>query len=88
MKKGLPVSPGFAVGRAYCISPGPTTAEVREVAEEAVGGVVAGFNEACAAAARELDDIIARVAQQLGEEEAEIFRSHRTRCTTQSYWRR
>src|ERR1051326_1613093 len=77
MKKGIPVSPGFAIGRAFCISPKPAPEEVHGVAEEAIAGEVAHFNEACAAAARELDDIIARVAQQLSEEEADIFRAHR-----------
>jgi phosphoenolpyruvate-protein phosphotransferase len=38
---------------------------------------VGRFDQACAAAVQELDTIIARVTQQLGEEEAAIFRSHR-----------
>jgi len=42
-----------------------------------LSGEVSRFDHACAAVARELDDAIERVSQQLGEEEAAIFRAHR-----------
>ena len=38
---------------------------------------ISRFDSACAAAAQELDAIAARVGQQVGEEEAAIFRAHR-----------
>jgi phosphoenolpyruvate-protein phosphotransferase len=43
----------------------------------ALSGEIAHFDQACAAAARELDAIIERVSRQVGEEEASIFRAHR-----------
>jgi phosphoenolpyruvate-protein phosphotransferase len=39
---------------------------------------VSRFDQACQAAGRELDATIARVTQQLGDDEAAIFRAHRT----------
>jgi phosphoenolpyruvate-protein phosphotransferase len=43
----------------------------------ATSGEVSRFDAACAAAAQELDAIVARVAQEIGEEQASIFRAHR-----------
>src|SRR5262249_23702052 len=40
-------------------------------------GEASRFDRACAAVARELDDIIERVSRQVGEDEAAIFRAHR-----------
>lgn len=77
MKQGIPASPGFASGKAFCIRSGLVAAEARQVAEGAVAGEVAQLNNACSAAAQDLDALIARVAQQVGEEEADIFRAHR-----------
>src|SRR5581483_4747084 len=77
MLKGVPVSPGVAVARAYCVDQvlaprEPNQLEVARVSEE-----VGRFDGAVAAAGQELDAIVARVCQQLGEEEAAIFRGHR-----------
>jgi phosphoenolpyruvate-protein phosphotransferase len=43
----------------------------------ALSGEVNRFDRACAAAARELEATAGRVARQVGEEEAAIFRAHR-----------
>jgi phosphoenolpyruvate-protein phosphotransferase len=43
----------------------------------ALSGEASRFDRACAAVARELDDIIERVSRQVGEDEAAIFRAHR-----------
>jgi phosphoenolpyruvate-protein phosphotransferase len=56
---------------------GPTRPEPRQVTEAAVPGEVAQFNEARSAAAQDLNALIAQVAKQVGEEEADIFRAHR-----------
>jgi phosphoenolpyruvate-protein phosphotransferase len=66
-----------AVARAYCVDEvlarrEPSVLEVAALSDEA-----ARFDQACAAAARELDAIVARVNQQLGEKEAAIFQAHR-----------
>jgi phosphoenolpyruvate-protein phosphotransferase len=80
MKKGVPVSPGVVVARAYCLDPLlPRTAQHEPLTLDgsAVAGEISRFEKACAAASRELDALIERVARQVGEEEAGIFRAHR-----------
>jgi phosphoenolpyruvate-protein phosphotransferase len=77
MLKGVPVSPGVTVARAYCVDPvlaprEPNQLDVARVSEE-----INRFDSAVHAAGQELDAIVARVCQQLGEEEAAIFRGHR-----------
>jgi phosphoenolpyruvate-protein phosphotransferase len=77
MKKGVPVSPGVAVARAYCVDEVLARREPLKLDEAALSGEISRFDRACAAAAEELDAIVARVSKQLGEGEAAIFRSHR-----------
>jgi phosphoenolpyruvate-protein phosphotransferase len=77
MKKGVPVSPGVAVARAYCVDEVLARRDPLKLDQAALSGEINRFDRACAAAAEELAAIVARVTQQLGEEEAAIFRAHR-----------
>jgi phosphoenolpyruvate-protein phosphotransferase (PTS system enzyme I) len=77
MRKGVPVSPGVAVAHAYCVDQVLAPNEPYHLDANALTGEVARFDRACAAVARELDDTIARVSRQIGEDEAAIFRAHR-----------
>src|SRR6516225_8015380 len=77
MRKGVPVSPGVAVARAYCVDEVLAPREPHEVDVAALSGEVTRFTNACAAAGQELDAIVARVSKEVGEEEAGIFRAHR-----------
>jgi phosphotransferase system enzyme I (PtsI) len=77
MKKGVPVSPGIAVARAYCVDEVLAQREAVHVAAISLSDEVGRFDQACAAAARELDAIVARVSRQVGEKEAAIFQAHR-----------
>lgn len=77
MKKGVPVSPGVAVARAYCVDEVLARREPLKLDEAALSGEISRFDRACAAAAEELDAIVARVSKQLGEQEAAIFQAHR-----------
>ncbi len=77
MKRGLPISPGVAVARAFCMDNGLLTQEVFSLDAASLSGEVSRFDRACAAVARELDASIERISQQVGEEEAAIFRAHR-----------
>jgi phosphoenolpyruvate-protein phosphotransferase len=77
MKKGVPISPGVAVAHAYCMDQAAGPHESYHLDAAVLSGEVARFDRACAAVARELDAIIARVAHQVGEDEAAIFRAHR-----------
>ncbi|MBY0395128.1 MAG: phosphoenolpyruvate--protein phosphotransferase, partial [Thermoleophilia bacterium] len=77
MRKGIAVSPGVVVGVAYRVdsvfgSTEPQTLDdVAQVPEEVVR-----IERAVEAAAHELEAIVAKVGQQLGPAEADIFKSH------------
>ena len=77
MKKGVPISPGIAVARAFRLD----EARVRPTAgarkPEDTEAEVALFEECCNAVAEELDGLITRVSNEIGEDAASIFRSHR-----------
>ncbi len=77
MRKGVPVSPGIAVARAYCVDPALARRELAYVEADDLANEVQRFEQACAAAARELDAAVARMGQQIGEDQAGIFRAHR-----------
>jgi phosphoenolpyruvate-protein phosphotransferase len=77
MQRGLPLSPGVAVARAYCLDQRPAPREPQQLDDADVPAELGRFDTACAAAAQLLDDTIARVAGQLGEDEAAILRAHR-----------
>src|SRR5260370_31261168 len=78
MKRGVPVSPGVAVARAYVMDEVFASREPNQLDVGALSGEITRLDEACAAATQELDNMIARVSSQVGEEEAAIFRAHRT----------
>jgi phosphoenolpyruvate-protein phosphotransferase len=77
MKKGVPVSPGVAVARAYCVDEVLARREPNKLDAAVLSAEIARFDSACAAAARDLDAIVERVTRQVGEQEAAIFQAHR-----------
>jgi phosphotransferase system enzyme I (PtsI) len=77
MKRGVPVSPGVAVARAYVVDEVLARREPSKLDAAALSGEVARFDAACAAAAGDLDAIVERVTRQVGEQEASIFQAHR-----------
>jgi phosphotransferase system enzyme I (PtsI) len=77
MRTGIPVSPGIAVARAYCVEHPLSWDEPHHLDAAALSGEIQRFEEACSAAVHELDETIARVSQEIGDDEAAIFRSHR-----------
>jgi phosphoenolpyruvate-protein phosphotransferase (PTS system enzyme I) len=77
MLKGIAVSPGVAVARAYCVDSVLAKREPQYLNAAALSAEVARFDAACKAAGQEMDAIVARVRQQLGDDEAAIFRGHR-----------
>ena len=77
MRKGIPVSPGIAVARAYCVEHPLSWDEPHHLDPAALSGEITRFDEACNAAVHELDETITRVSQEIGDDEAAIFRAHR-----------
>lgn len=78
MLKGVAVSPGIAVARAYCVDTVLARREPQYLNAAVLSEEIARFDAACNAAVHEMDATINRVRQQLGEDEAEIFRGHRS----------
>src|SRR5438132_1465963 len=77
MKKGVPVSPGISVARAYCVDEVLGRREASYLDAGALSDEVNRFDAALTAATKEVDAIVERVSRQVGEEEAAIFRGHR-----------
>lgn len=77
MKKGVPISPGVAVARAYCTDRPEASHEPHYIGDEDLSGELSRFSAACAAAAQEIDTLVSRVAREVGEEEASILRAQR-----------
>ncbi len=77
MYRGVAISPGVAVARAYRIDESLAKHDLAILDAAALSGEVNRFEEACAAAGAELDAIVERVSRQVGEAEASIFRAHR-----------
>jgi phosphotransferase system enzyme I (PtsI) len=77
MLKGIAVSPGIAVARAYCVDSVLARREPQYLDTAVLSEEIARFDAACHAAGQEMDAIVARVGQQLGDDEAAIFRGHR-----------
>jgi phosphoenolpyruvate-protein phosphotransferase len=65
------------VARAYCLDEVLARPEQFPLEGTTLNAEVARFDKACIEAVHELDAIIARVGQQLGEDKAAIFRGHR-----------
>src|SRR5581483_10339619 len=79
MHKGVAVSPGIAVGVAHRVESALAPAEPRELPDPGLVPVeVERFDRAVTRAGAELESIVQKVAEQLGEDEAAIFKSHLT----------
>ncbi len=77
MRKGVPISPGIAVAQAFRMDEAYTRKVQGPLQPEEIAAEIERFEDACNAVAQELDGIIARVSNEIGEDAAAIFRSHR-----------
>jgi phosphoenolpyruvate-protein phosphotransferase len=77
MKKGLPVSPGFALAPAYCLDRALGLHQPKQLDPDALPEEIRRLERAWRAAGQELDELIDRVRQQVGQEEVAIFLAHR-----------
>ena len=77
MHKGIAVSPGVVVGVAYRVDSVFGASEPLPLTDPAlVPAEIERFDRAVAASAAELEALVAKVQQQLGGAEADIFKSH------------
>ncbi len=77
MIRGVPISPGVAVARAFRMDPALARHTPSLLDAAALSAEVVRFDQACDVVAAELDKTIERVRQEVGEDSADIFRGHR-----------
>ncbi len=76
MRKGVPVSPGVAVGTAYCIHEIFVNPETKRLETGEITAELARFEEARDKSASDLRALRKKVETQVGPEEAAIFAVH------------
>jgi phosphotransferase system enzyme I (PtsI) len=76
MRKGIPVSPGVAIGTAYCISEIFVSHDTKRLADSEVTAELARYETARDRTAADLRALQRKVASQVGKEEAAIFLAH------------
>src|SRR5262245_821909 len=76
MRKGIPVSPGVAVGTAFCIHEIFVNPDTKRLEDNEVTAELANFETARDRAAAERRALQHKVEQQVGHEEARIFSTH------------
>jgi phosphotransferase system enzyme I (PtsI) len=76
MRKGIPVSPGVAVGAAYCILEIFVNPDTKRLEDNEVTAELANYETARDKAGVELRALQSKVEQQVGHDEAAIFGVH------------
>jgi phosphotransferase system enzyme I (PtsI) len=76
MRKGIAVSPGVAVGTAYCIHEIYVDPETRRLEPAEVTAELARYETAREKTAQDLSALYHKVATQVGHQAAEIFSTH------------
>jgi phosphoenolpyruvate-protein phosphotransferase (PTS system enzyme I) len=76
MRKGIGVSPGVAVGTAYCIHEIYVNPGTRRLEESEARAELDRFDHARDQTAADLNALYQKVASQVGTDEAAIFRTH------------
>ncbi len=76
MRKGIGVSPGVAVGTAYCIHEIFVNPDTKRLEEHEVWAELGRYDRARESTAADLRALYQKVASQVGIEEAAIFRAH------------
>jgi phosphotransferase system enzyme I (PtsI) len=76
MRKGIAVAPGVAVGIAYCIHEISVNPDTKRLEENEITAELAAYETARDKTAVDLRAMQAKVASQLGQDEAAIFAVH------------
>ena len=78
MRKGIGVSPGVVIGKAYCIHEIFVNPRTRRLAEDKIFAELRRFELARETTAADLRALYQKVASQVGPEQASVFRAHET----------
>lgn len=76
MLKGIPASPGVAIGRAFLFDAGQFIVSEKDISERAVPKEIARFEEALIKTRAELLAIQKKINQEMGSKHGEIFNAH------------
>ncbi|MBI4355632.1 MAG: phosphoenolpyruvate--protein phosphotransferase [Candidatus Omnitrophica bacterium] len=76
MLKGIPAAPGVAVGKAYLFDRGEPTVSRSPIAEDQIPKEIARFEQALTTTRHQILEIQKRLAEEIGQEHAEIFNAH------------
>jgi phosphotransferase system enzyme I (PtsI) len=76
MRKGIGVSPGVAVGTAYCVNEIFVNPDTKRLAEGETAAELARYHVARDRTTADLHALYAKVASQIGPDDAAIFRVH------------
>ncbi|MEX2558363.1 MAG: phosphoenolpyruvate--protein phosphotransferase, partial [Pirellulales bacterium] len=76
MRKGIGVSPGVAVGKAYCIHEIFVDPHTKRLADDEVIGELRRYEEAAQRTVADLHALAQKVTSQVGSQQAAIFRAH------------
>jgi len=74
--KGIPASPGVAVGKAYLLDTEDAIIPTRKISDDEIIIEIERFKKALNDTKRELLDIKKKISKQIGLREAEIFSAH------------
>ncbi len=77
MKKGVPISPGIAVARAYRVDQIFARRETSQLDVVSLTEEIHRFERACSLAIEEIESIATKVHEEVGSSEAAIFQAHR-----------
>ncbi|MCA9265684.1 MAG: phosphoenolpyruvate--protein phosphotransferase, partial [Planctomycetales bacterium] len=76
LRRGIAVSPGVAVGTAYCLEEIFVSPDTKRLEDREVSAELARYEHACDRAAADLRALQHKVEQQVGKNEAAIFGMH------------
>ena len=74
--KGIPASPGVAIGRAFLLDSEDVAIPKQAIAPSAIPQEIVRFEEALAQTRKEIEGIQTKISRELGVEHAEIFNAH------------
>ena len=74
--RGIPASPGIAIGPIHVIARGFSAPEIYEISEQDIGHEQERFDEAVSATKKQLTDLQERLESLSGNADSEIFEAH------------
>jgi len=74
--KGIPASPGIAIGKAFLLETEEPVVPRRQISDEELPQEISRFEEALIQTRKEIVEIQKKIAEEMGTEHAEIFNAH------------